>query len=412
MYNLFKLLNRLYKRKMNILFVTLKALETNTSVTKSNIGLIKGFRDMGAKVDIIMPSIAPSLFYYDSSFDLSSFKVYRINSQTIGDKVALASSKSLGLKQKILAIIRNIYYKFKILDRGTQLLSEAKNITVYDKYYDYVISTSDPKSSHLFVKEMIKKGLKYGKWIQHWGDPLASDITYNGIYPMFLRKLIEKKIISNADEVVYVSPFTLEYQKNAYKKLKDKMKFVPLACDENTKSLKEQNSSIALKEDKLKIAYLGDYNSKIRNIHPLYDVCKENNKYNLIIAGNTDLSLRDTENIKVFPRITSDKAKQIEDESDVIVSIGNLRGNQIPGKIYYAASSKKTILVTVDGEYKEQMKKYLNLYNRFECCDNTKESLEVTLEKIFNSIVKKNMENTYSTPMSLLPINVAKKILE
>ncbi|MBO5413813.1 MAG: hypothetical protein J6A29_05985 [Clostridia bacterium] len=397
---------------MNILFVTLKALETNTSVTKSNIGLIKGFRDMGLEVDIIMPYIDKSLFYYDSSFDISSFNVYRINSQTIGDKIAVASSKSIGIRQKIISIIRNLYYKFKVLDRGTQLLNEVKNINVYNKYYDYVISTSDPKSSHLFVKKMIKEGLKYGKWIQHWGDPLASDITYSGLYPMFWRKLVEKKIISSADEIVYVSPFTFTYQKDVYKKLQNKMRFVPLTCDLNTDFLKEQISTTLLKKDKLRIAYLGDYNSRIRNIFPLYNVCKNNKKYNLTIAGNTDLSLMNTENIKIFPRITSDKIKKIERDSDVIVSIGNLHGNQIPGKIYYAASSKKVILVATDGEYKEQMKEYLNSYNRFECCDNTEESLEITLNRIYNNLVEKNIENMYSTPESLLPINVAKKIIE
>lgn len=397
---------------MNILFVTLKALETNTSVTKSNIGLIKGFRDMELEIDIITPSIDKSLFYYDSSFDLSSFNVYRIKGQTIGDKIAVASSKSIGAKQKILSIIRTIYYKFKILDRGTQLLSEANNINIYNKYYDYVISTSDPKSSHLFVKEMIKKGLKYGKWIQHWGDPLASDITYNGLYPMFWRKKVEKKIISSADEIVYVSPFTLNYQKDVYKKFKNKMRFVPLACDDNIESLKKQVNTTLLKKDKLKIAYLGDYNSKIRNIYPLYNVCKKNKKYNLTIAGNTDLFLNDTENIKIYPRITSDKIKEIENNADIIVSIGNLHGNQIPGKIYYVASTKKVILVTVDGEYKEQMKEYLNSYNRFECCDNTEESLKVTLERIYNSLVENDRVNTYSIPKLLLPINVAKKILE
>ena len=50
------------------------------------------------------------------------------------------------------------------------------------------------------------------------------------------------------------------------------MRFVPLACDTNTDSLKEPSSTTLLKKNKLKIAYLGDYNSKIRNIIPLYNV--------------------------------------------------------------------------------------------------------------------------------------------
>lgn len=255
--------------------------------------------------------------------------------------------------------------------------------------------------------------MKYGKWIQHWGDPLASDITYNGVYPMFIRKLVERNIISSADEIVYVSPFTLAYQKEVYKKLQDKMRFIPLACEENNNNpLEKQKSDETVKRDKLNIAYLGDYNSKIRNIKPLYNVCKKNMKYNLTIAGNTDLSLDDTENITVLPRIANNKVKEIENTSDVIVSIGNLHGNQIPGKIYYATSSNKVILVTVDGEYKELMKEYLESYNRFECCDNTEEEIEKKLKKIYDSVIEKGIENAFSTPEVLLPINVVKKILE
>ena len=42
---------------MRLLFVTLNALETNTSVTKSNIGLLEGLYDLGYEIDIIMPEL-------------------------------------------------------------------------------------------------------------------------------------------------------------------------------------------------------------------------------------------------------------------------------------------------------------------------------------------------------------------
>ena len=84
-----------------------------------------------------------------------------------------------------------------------------------------VISTSDPKTSHLFVKKLIEEGLKYGKWVQHWGDPLSGDITSSLIFPQSYIRKVEKNMISKADKIVYVSHFTAEMQKNNYPKFNE-----------------------------------------------------------------------------------------------------------------------------------------------------------------------------------------------
>ena len=90
----------------------------------------------------------------------------------------------------------------------------------------------------------------------------------------------------------------------------------------------------------------------------------------------------------------------------MIISIGNLHGNQIPGKIYYAASTNKSILVTIDGDNKEEMKKYLESFNRFICCDNNKEAISEALNKL-----KNNRNVKYEIPSSLYPSSVAKSII-
>lgn len=392
---------------MNVLFVTLKALEINTSVTKSNIGLIKGFIDNGFNVDILMPEISNELSYYDSSYEKLNCSIIRICNNNIGEKIAIKKSKSMCKSNRVLSFARKIYYEFKILDRGTSLLKEAKNINLNNKFYDYVISTSDPKSSHLFVKKLINNGLKYGKWIQHWGDPLACDITYHGFYPLFWRKKIERNIIKSADKIVYVSPITCDYQKNQYKKYKEKMFFVPLPCDTSIKN------NIKAKNDKtFKIAYLGDYNSKVRNIMPLYEVCKKNSNLFLTIAGNSDLELKNLKNIKVFPRLSNEKAGQIESQADVIISICNLYGTQIPGKIYYESTYNKPILVAIDGEYKDTIKEYLESFNRFICCYNNENDLKENLLNILNQTVNEKKKISYKVPNILMPKEIAKSIIE
>lgn len=55
---------------MTALFVTLY-LENNTSVTKSNYGIIKGLADLGMKVTIMMPKMSMKNGSYDDTYDLS-----------------------------------------------------------------------------------------------------------------------------------------------------------------------------------------------------------------------------------------------------------------------------------------------------------------------------------------------------
>lgn len=386
---------------MNILFVTLFALETNTSVTKSNYGVIKGLVDLGHNITLLEPEIDQGLSYYDNSFELNGITIERIKNENIGQQIATYSSQATGINKKILSVARTIYGKCRIFDRTKALLSEAKNFSGFDKYYDIVISTSDPKTSHLFVKELIKCGLKYGKWIQHWGDPLAGDISKNNIYPNFYVENIERRIIESADKVVYVSPFTLDAQKKRYSKEINKLSFVPLPCDEC-----ESNDVEHAWSEQLNIVYLGDYSSHIRDIIPLYTACSKMDFVSLTIAGNTDVVLDKMNNIRVYPRVPQAKAKELENQADVIVSIGNLSGNQIPGKLYYSASGNKHIIVAIDGDNKAEMKRYLDSFNRFICCENTVESLTVALKT-----VKDMPESKYETPKRLLPVNIAREII-
>lgn len=387
---------------MKVLFVTLFALETNTSVTKSNYGLIKGLQELGCSIDLLMPKIDDTLDYYDNFYDISAINVIRIKNDSMSQQIVSASKEMKGWKTMAYGILKKIYFKTQIFDRTKALIRKAKDIDVYKPHYDIVISTSDPKTSHLFVAELIKNGLSYGKWIQHWGDPLSGDITKRNIYPEFIIKRIEKNIISKADSIVYVSPFTHREQIKKYRSLGEKMQFAPLPCDPGQAT----GTEVLLNPSDIKMAYLGDYHSSIRNILPLYKAvkCCENAK--LIIAGNTDLTLGNTDNITIYPRLPQVKVKEIEDSVEIIVSIGNRRGTQIPGKIYYAASSDKIILVTVDGDSVDEMYQYLNSYGRFICCKNTADDIRKTISAL---IGQKKIE--VSVPTQLYPKQIVTQIL-
>lgn len=385
---------------MKALVVSLFAIETNTSVSISNYGIITGLLDLGYEVTVLMPTINNELSYFDDTYKLNNVKILRVKNENLASKVVEHSINSSKMEKKLINLMRFIYNKFQIFDKTKMLMKEANNIKL-DEYYDVVMSTSDPKTSHIFLKKMIDRGLKYGKWIQHWGDPLSGDISKNNIYPEIIIKRIEKSILRNADKIIYVSPFTLDDQMKKHSELAEKMFFVPLPC------IHKNNINTTNKNNKLKIVYLGDYNSSVRNILPLYNSCRKMKFADLTIAGNSNLKLKNLDNIHILPRVSQSMVKELENESDVIVAIGNKKGTQIPGKIYYAASSNKPIVFVADGDNSKNIIKYLDTFDRYICCTNDEKSILQCLSRINNNYV------TYSeVPEILKAVNVAKNIIE
>ena len=346
---------------MKILFVTLSALEVNTSVTKSNIGLLRGLKGLGHDVTILMPEVNKDAYYYDASYDLSSFNIIRLTAGGFTQSLANSNAKATGsFKKKLFMTLRSVYKYFTIFERSTKdYVKQLDGIGIKDTIFDVVISTSDPKVSHLFVKKAIEHGLKCSKWIQHWGDPLSSDISRKSFYPRWVFQIIESYLYKNANRIVFVSPFTAEEQKVSHKKYADRISFAPLIADEPKKESKDY---VFKKGGFLNVAYMGDYNSIIRNIMPLYNACSELPFVKLTIAGHSNLSLSSQSNITVNKRLPSSEASVIESNADVIVSIANLKGTQIPGKIYYLASTNKIIMIAMENDNKEGMLKYLNSY--------------------------------------------------
>lgn len=386
---------------MRALVVTLFAIETNTSVSISNYGIVKGLIELGYEVTLLMPTLNKKLPYFDDAYELKNVKIIRIKNENLASKIVEASINFSETKKKVVCFIKKLYNKFQIFDKTKMLIKEADNIKI-EEYYDIIISTSDPKTSHKFLKRLIDNGLSYGRWIQHWGDPLLGDISKKYIYPKFIIKMYEKSILKNADKIVYVSPLTLEEQKKKYKKLAKKMEFVPLPC-----IYEKSEENIVKEKGKMKIVYLGDYSSSIRDINPLYNSCKKLKFVDLTIAGNSNLKLENYNNVHILPRISQKEVKDLENRADIIIAIGNKSGTQIPGKIYYTAYSQKPIVFIADGKNKNEIIEYLNKFNRFICCLNNEKSIMDCI---------KNLEKNYVTynhiPEDLRPKNVAKNIVK
>lgn len=367
---------------MRILIVSLFPLELNSSVAISTKSIISGFLDLGYNITIIMPmssdgTITPSMNKVD---------IIRING-------VLKKMSNIYLVNKFRARVQISDY------RVHHLLKEARNISIPNVFFDYVLSVSDPVDSHLFAKNLIKRGLRYGKWIQHWGDPLYGNISHRLIWPKSIIRKYENSLFKYTDKIIYVTPFTAREQQDIHKKDHFNIKFIPLPCDVKSKRGTHSQTEI------INIAYIGDYNPKIRNIRPLYEACKNKKNISLTVAGyGVPLELAD--NITLYHRVSHNKAKELESEADVIVGICNLYGTQIPGKFFYLANTDKHILVILEDSNYEAMKEYFDSYERFVVCRNTSPSILDAINKL------RAQDITYKTPRRLIPSINASKIIE
>ena len=298
-------------------------------------------------------------------------------------------------RNDLIRKMRKIYQLLKIYDYTKSMAEHIKVSCLKHTRYDYIISISDPKSSHLAARKLIAQGVTYKKWIQYWGDPFATDITNKSVYPMWIYKKIESKLLEKADRVVYTSPITLRMQQKIYRKYGTKMYYCPTGY---ISELITNNS-----DNKIRIGYYGAYYSSIRNIVPLYEACLSLKDFaTLSIVGDSDLKLDSKENISCRPR---GNVEEEEKNTDIFVCILNRKGTQIPGKIYYYAASNKPILVILDGCYKSKIKEIFSQYDRFYFAENNQDDIK---KKVI-SIIEENRE--FSPCKDFAADNVARIVL-
>ena len=368
---------------MNILIVSLYPLERNTSVANSSISIIKGLLDLEHRVTILMPNWSTN----ETGCDVAPIRVIRLPGQL--EQPYHLSSYWVG----------KLHSHLDFLDISRGYLKSIRDVVIPDEYYDVVLSLSDPKVSHIYTDELIQRTkMRYGRWIQHWGDPITGDFTRHYWWPEWVVRLYERRIICKADKAVFVTPFTYDMECREHPGLRKQIAFVPLPA--------EMLPIVECpKSDKLRLSYLGDYNPSIRNLKPLYDACANLDFVQLTIAGHGP-TYPSVKNITFLPRIPQQQAQQIENNSDVLVCVCNVTGTMVPGKITYKASTNKHILVAIEEENYDAMKAYFESYNRYILCRNTAESISAALKGI------KEKKADYTTPERLLPINVVKEILK
>ena len=375
---------------LKILFINADGFFYNNSSTMQNMGIVYGLKELGAEVDLLSLQPQRETIGFDAEMqrvlqDCVNHEYFiplnglyqKLNKKKkhIVENIGHESTWISSLKGSIRRFIKS----FLVFDLRILNLHNVNKVKIDLSQYDIIISASDPKSTHCIANYLVKKYHYKGRYIQYWGDPLYLDITRDRNILDRLCKLMEKRTLYFASKVVYATPFTLKEQMELYPEFANKMSWVHQAAISFGSKKKENNQF----KNKISLVYCGDYRKETRNILPLYHAVKHfHDQFQLSIYGTSNFQLLSTDNIIVHGQVSRKEADRVEAEADVLVCICNLRGTQIPGKIYYLTDYDKPIIVIVDGNYKNELKKYFDDMKRFIVCENTENGIEEAIQTV------------------------------
>lgn len=363
---------------MKVLFVVGACLKVNSSANLCHLAYISGCKKNGAHVDVI--SMGERGCKTDSSIVLPKIDHWFLFDPPVYNNLSVSTAERLQKKQdkfsRIKKSIKKIILKFYgVYGRtATHWLKKASKFESSEEY-DYVISLATPYISHKLADILIgKKKIKYKKWIQIWEDPWTADL-----YNLDAGKNIKKeegRLLSHCDIILYVSPLTMQYQKTMFPQYAQKMCWMTLPYYYKKAEENERKEKLAYS-----IGYFGDYFTFSRNLKPFYDAACQK-KIRAFIYGNSDVMFESTELIDVKPRVNLDVLSMAERQTDILVFLCNLRGGQIPGKLYQYSATNKKILFILDGTEKEihELKCYFQQFNRYVFCNNTTKSIETAID--------------------------------
>ncbi|MBS5843759.1 MAG: hypothetical protein KIC77_09805 [Clostridiales bacterium] len=371
------------------IIMTLPA-EYNTSSMIRCRGIINSWANQGHDIKCYMPNADKNSKYFSNGISLEGIDIMRFGKIIQSGEIAKSNAVgSTSLKGKIKGILYRMFKKLDVFGSTLLYLPDRKKISddIRKNRFDILITFSDPMTAHMLGKycKRHNKGIYY---IQQWGDPLASDTISKIAQPVWLRKIIENSLIKSASRICYVSPFTCEEQKKIFPKQAGKMIFLP------TPSVPYNESAEIRQHNSLCLGYFGSYNSVARNLIPFYEAVKECPDVTALIIGDSDLRLQETSNIKVLQRVSQEELSKHMANIDVIVCLMNIKGNQIPGKVYHDASSTKDIMFIKDGEYGDQIETFFERYQHYTFVCNDKEAIKAAIKNyIVNGVpIRKPVE--------------------
>lgn len=378
---------------MNILYITTSLLK-NESASIRNISLINGLIENNCKVKVVTLDYVKNLEdtflrdSLDSNVEIEKIKIPNFNKLfSLVQKVK--ENKKIG--NSFFFKIKNLIKEFIFFpDVYFESIKNSKGINIMNEKFDYIISSSDSKTSHFIAKEIIKSNNLIVPWIQIWGDPWSDDIGIKNcnFLTKYRIKKNEKKLLKEADKIFYISELTANKIKDKFSELSGKIYTLSRSY------LKEINSEN--ENNKIIFSYTGSI--KNRNLFPLIESIDEYNKqknnqkpieFNLY---GVDLEIKNLESkkfINIYPRLSFKEILEVYKKSDVLIYIDNLHNStQIPGKIYDYFGTNKVILALYENK---KTRNFLEKYNRVELIFNKgKFSLNNIIKKVNTNYILKD----------------------
>ena len=395
---------------MRILIIVGNCLRVNSSANLCHLAYIRGFIEYGCNVTVISMSDTGQII--DESIELPKPAEYHFFTSSILLNFIKPSSrkqlnKNMENKDKSLRTsIFNFLRAFILKQYGPFGYSKAWMDNTVNQFtgeeYDMVLSLSSPVTSHVVAQRLIsKKRITCKTFCEIWEDPWQYDLYKEHVDAKLLE--MEYEITRYADTVLYVSPITLDIQKSMFSLSAHKMDWLPLPYYYSS-------SDREIGFSKHCYGYFGDYFPHVRNLACFYEAAKEMN-LTVNICGMPDNLFQKTNTICVNERIPLNELKKYEAITNVLVFVCNIKGGQIPGKIYQYAATAKKILFILDGTDSEKLiiKQYFEPFNRFYFCNNNKEDIIKTIIEL-ESGARENIKNYCVDYFS--PKNIAYEILK
>lgn len=343
------------------------------------------FQDM---LDDVSKEIAiyrtfPGPFYY------LTFKYSRESS----DKKEFGISSSASTFWKILSGIHFKTYKILnnlfIPDIYSEWLPFATkiglNLTKMKKY-DVIISSSEPRVSHLigyFLKK--KSGVP---WIADYGDPWIYPV------PTLSEPELKRGILKKMEAIILKSTDVITVAAEGIKRLylekypfldQEKIHVITQGFDPFMFSqVKKEVSS------KFRIVYCGSFYKNLRDPMFFFEAIREIDEEDIevIIAGRinefADILKKEglCEKIKYRGFLDHKESLALQKSATVLLHIGNFTDVQIPGKIYEYFGAERPILC-IKGIDRDLSAELVKRYNKGIMADNKKEDITEGIMKLY-----------------------------
>ena len=321
---------------MKILYVTSMAIEYNTSANIRNRPLISGLMALGHDVALLSVESQHDASQWEAVASFSSLDRYEIPLREAQARASLKKGDSSSVLY-IKKLLGKLFRKLAIYDSRIIYAKDAGTIEL-GEYYDALISSSDPKSSHRIAETVLKKiVIRSDVGSNIGGDPFASDINLmQASFKDRKARREEARLLALSDRVVYTSPMTLDAMKKPSIFRKEKPFSYLLMLNLVYILLQFIRGTIRF--------FTHDYHQD-RDIMPLYHAADENKNVRLSIVGNSNIELSERDNIAITKRVPVAQLSKLEEDADVLVCILNKKGTQIPGKAFHYAATNRPILM-------------------------------------------------------------------